>query len=141
MTKTKAQPKGAETGRPDDDLRYTQALAAILSTSTYEEAAKVLGIGVRTLNEWRRSDEFQALMRETRRAAITEVASGFAVLAKKARARLEAVLDDEKATHAEVTAVARVVTERARDFAGDDDVAEQIAELTALVKEKKESAK
>ena len=55
---------GAKFGRKKEE-----AIAALLSQRNVEEAARVAGIGTRTLLRWMKLPEFQVAYREARRAA------------------------------------------------------------------------
>ena len=58
---------GSQLGRKQEE-----AIAALLSQRTVEEAAKVTGIGVRTLLRWLKIPEFDAAYRGARRAAVAQ---------------------------------------------------------------------
>jgi hypothetical protein len=58
---------GSQLGRKQEE-----AIAALLSQRTVEEAAKVTGIGVRTLLRWMKIPEFDAAYRSARRAAVAQ---------------------------------------------------------------------
>lgn len=49
-----------------------QAIAALLSNRTIEQAAKVVGIGVTTLRRWMRNPEFKAEYLQARREGVTQ---------------------------------------------------------------------
>jgi hypothetical protein len=49
--------------------KQEEAVAALLSQRNVEDAARVAGIGTRTLLRWMKLPEFQAAYREARRAA------------------------------------------------------------------------
>jgi len=49
--------------------KQEEAVAALLSQRSVEDAARVAGIGTRTLLRWMKLPEFQAAYREARRAA------------------------------------------------------------------------
>jgi hypothetical protein len=49
-----------------------QAIAALLTLRTQEEAARVAGIGIATLLRWQKLPEFQAAYREAKRAAFSQ---------------------------------------------------------------------
>ena len=55
---------GAKFGRKKEE-----AIAALLSQRNVEEAARVAGIGTRTLLRWMKLPEFEAAYREARRSA------------------------------------------------------------------------
>jgi hypothetical protein len=58
---------GSKLGRKQEE-----AIAALLSQRTVEEAAHVTGIGVRTLLRWMKIPEFDAEYRRARRAAVSQ---------------------------------------------------------------------
>ena len=49
-----------------------EAIVALLSQRNIDEAARVAGIGVRTLHRWLKEPEFQAAYRKARREAYTQ---------------------------------------------------------------------
>jgi len=58
---------GAKFGRKQED-----AIAALLTHRTTEEAARAVGIGVSTLLRWMKEQEFDTAYREARRSAFTQ---------------------------------------------------------------------
>jgi len=58
---------GSQLGRKQEE-----AIAALLSQRTVEEAAKVTGVGVRTLLRWMKIPEFDEAYRRARRAAVSQ---------------------------------------------------------------------
>ena len=47
--------------------KMEQAIAALLSHRSVEEAARAIGVGVNTLSRWMKQPEFEAALREARR--------------------------------------------------------------------------
>jgi len=58
---------GAKLGRKQEE-----AIAALLSQRSIEEAARTCGLGARTLIRWLKLPEFQAAYRDARRAAVSQ---------------------------------------------------------------------
>ena len=59
--------QASKLGRKQD-----QAIAALMTQRNVEEAARVAGVGVRTLWRWLKIPEFQAAFREARRMAFSQ---------------------------------------------------------------------
>jgi hypothetical protein len=59
--------RGSTLGRKQED-----AIAALLSQRSIDEAARVAGIGARTLLRWLKLPEFEAAYREARRKAFSQ---------------------------------------------------------------------
>jgi hypothetical protein len=58
---------GAKLGRKQEE-----AIAALLSQRSIEDAARACGVGARTLIRWLKLPEFNAAYREARRAAVSQ---------------------------------------------------------------------
>ena len=56
--------------RPTFGRKHEDAIAALLTQRNVEEAARSVGIGVRTLLRWLKLPEFQKAYRDARRAAV-----------------------------------------------------------------------
>ena len=54
------------------DLKKDEAIAALLTQRSIEEAARVTGIATHTLMRWMRKPEFEAAYRKARRAAVSQ---------------------------------------------------------------------
>ena len=54
------------------DRKKEEAIAALLTQRSIEEAAKVAGIGTQTMYRWLKIPEFQAAYLEARRAAFSQ---------------------------------------------------------------------
>ena len=52
--------------------KQEEAIAALLSQRSSEDAARACGLGARTLIRWLKQPEFQAAYREARRAAVSQ---------------------------------------------------------------------
>lgn len=52
--------------------KMAQAVAALLTSRTAEEAARAAGVGTTTLRRWARNPEFQAAYREARSALLSQ---------------------------------------------------------------------
>ena len=52
--------------------KHEQAIAALMTQRNVDEAAKVAGVGVRTLWRWLKNPDFQAGYREARRTAFSQ---------------------------------------------------------------------
>jgi hypothetical protein len=52
--------------------KLEQAVAALLTAKSLEEAAKLVGVSPKTLQRWQRLPEFERLLRESRRTAFRQ---------------------------------------------------------------------
>lgn len=74
----------AKNGIEGITLKQTKAIDALVSTPTVGEAAKMAGIGARTLYRWMAEDEnFKAALNEAESNAISALARGLLALSER----------------------------------------------------------
>lgn len=121
---------GAKFGRKKEE-----AIAALLSQRTVEDAARVVGIGSKTLWRWLQVPEFEAEYRKARRQAVRQAtarlqhASGAAV-----SILLAVMLDGNSPASSRIRAVHEVLGISCRAVE-DEDVEIRLAELERAVGE------
>src|SRR5262245_13763712 len=76
--------------------KQEQAVAALLSASTLEQAAAQAGVSLRTLRTWLEQCEFQAAHRQARREVLDGAIAGLLRLCGKAVEALERNLTADK---------------------------------------------
>jgi sensor histidine kinase regulating citrate/malate metabolism len=111
--------------------KHAQAAEALLTARTLEQAAEMVNINVRTLKNWLRRPDFQAVYRDLKRQ-VNDVSSGrVQQLAGKAADALERLLESDR--EAVVAKVALGILAHVRRAVELDELAEQLAELRVQV--------
>jgi hypothetical protein len=122
---------GAKFGR-----KMEQAIAALLSHRSLEEAARVVGVSINTLQRWRNDPEFDAAYREARREAYLQ---SLLLLADASRAAVTTVmkimLDANAPASARLNA-AEIVLERGAAAIAIEEISARVAELERAVSAK-----
>ncbi len=118
--------------------KQRNALEAILSGSTQQEAARIAEVGPDTVNRWFKEERFQAAIRTAESEMLSSVSRNLTRVGEKAIATLEAVLDSSTApAHVKVraadTVLARLIP--VRELVDTD---ERIAALEARLLSSKE---
>lgn len=119
--------------------KMEQAIAALLSHKTVEEAARAVGIGTNTLLRWMREPEFEAACREARRSVLSQAigrlqdASGAA-----ATTMLKIMLDPNVPAGTRLRA-AEIVLEQATKASEFEDLEARMAKLEQKASLKKSS--
>src|SRR5262245_33418477 len=107
------------------------AIAALLSTPTYAEAAAKAGIGEATLYRWLRLPEFRAAYQEARRRLFDRALDGLLQVSRDAVATLGKNLDSRKAADQNRAAIAILDQFRRGNELGG--LAERLDHLEAII--------
>jgi hypothetical protein len=108
---------------------YELAVAALLSESSIEAAAKLVGITGRTLQTWLTRPDFLALWAEAKRTVVQSATARLRSTMGKAISALGEVLDDKETPAAVRVSCARVILEMAFRSHEIEDIEERIALL------------
>lgn len=112
-----------------------EAIAALLTVASIEEAAQQAGIGFRTLHRWIREDaDFQHAYRLARREVVHQAQAQIQKATGRAVATLIAVMDDPLAPPGAKVTAARVILEQAIRAIEIDDLESRIIALEAAQK-------
>ena len=100
---------------PGTKLRRKQeeAIAALLSQPRVEDAARTVGVAVRTLYRWMREPEFAARYKEARRAAFGQCTARLQQMSAAAVSTLGKIMVDANAPAASRVRAASCILERA----------------------------
>ena len=121
---------GEQTNRQDGKARlHEMAIAALMSESSIEAAAKRTGITGRTLQTWLTQPEFIAKWSAAKRSIVQAATVRLRAGCIHAIKTLEAVQDDKEAPHAARVTAARTILELALR---SHEVEELLDRLTAL---------
>jgi hypothetical protein len=99
---------GAKLGRKQE-----QAIAALLTQPRVEDAARTVGVAVRTLYRWMRGPEFAARYKEARRAAFGQCTARLQQMSAAAASTLGKIMVDANAPAASRVRAASCILERA----------------------------
>lgn len=100
------------TGHGEKRSRKTeQAVAALLSHATIEEAAKAVDIAVITLRRWLRDEEFRSEYERARRQLMEHAAARLQQASSLAVETLRGIMQDETAPASARAMAARIVLE------------------------------
>src|SRR5215831_10228047 len=120
---------GSKFGRKKEE-----AIAALLSQRSVEEAARVVNVPVRTLYRWMKEAEFQAAYREARCAAFSQCAARLQHLSAAAVSTLGKVMLDLQAPAASRVRAAHTILEQASRALELEDLEARLAVLESAVK-------
>jgi hypothetical protein len=100
---------------PENTLspKMERAIIAILTTVTYEDAAKQARCALRTLHQWRKRDDFQARLREAYREALEAAILRAQGISNEAVTTLRAIHQDKS-----MSGTARVAAAKALEVHG-----------------------
>jgi hypothetical protein len=100
---------------PGTKLRRKQeeAIAALLSQPRVEDAARTVGVPVRTVYRWMREPEFAARYKEARRAAFSQCTARLQQMSAAAVSTLGKIMVDANAPAASRVRAASCILERA----------------------------
>ncbi len=119
-------------GRPTTDgltTKQESAIVALLKEPTLTKAAKVAGVGERTLHRWLRERTFADKYREARREAFSHAISLTQKYAPAAVAALTQVMADSSAPHSAKVQAASTLLRFGRQGIELDDLAARIEAL------------
>jgi len=102
--------------------RQNRAVCTLLSGASVSKVAEQCGASERSIWRWLRRQDFRQALAEAQGAAVTTVAAALVGLCLQATDVVEAILQDDTATHAAKLRAAQLVFEHAR----------ALHELTAL---------
>ena len=115
---------GAKFGRKKE-----QAIIALLTQRTTEEAARAAGIGIATLLRWLKDPEFDAEYRAARREAYSQAIARLQQASGAAAATLLKIMVDPKALASVRAKVADSVLDHAAKGIALEDIAVRLAAL------------
>src|ERR1700692_2912666 len=108
------------------DQKMEQAVAALLSHRSIEDAARELGISRNTLVRWMKKQELQAACREARRAVRSHAIGRLQDAAGAAATTLLKIMLDTNAPAATRLRAAEVVLEQAASAGEMEDIDERV---------------
>jgi hypothetical protein len=111
------------------EQKMEQAIAALLSHRSVEEAARELGISPNTLVRWMKEPEFKAACREARRTVFSHAIGRLQDAAGAAATTLLKIMVDTNAPAATRLRAAEVVLEQAAKADEMEDIADRVAKL------------
>jgi hypothetical protein len=113
-----------------------QAMAALLSHRSLEEAAKAVGISLATLKRWMRLPEFRAEFLQARRQSVQQANARIQQNSGAAASVLLKLMFDGNMPAAVRARAAQIVLDRANQSLETDDLEMRITRLEALQKER-----
>jgi DNA-binding MurR/RpiR family transcriptional regulator len=111
-----------------------QAIVALLSKGSIEEAAKAAGIGVATLWRWLQRPDFKEEYQKARRDAVAQAIGRLQQSCSKAVKTLEVVMDDGDAPASARVAAAKAVLDTALKAIEIDDIQQRLEALEQAVR-------
>jgi len=132
---TSQRPLEALKGPDTDGLTEKQrrALAALLAAPTAKEAAKLAGVGERTLKRWRTLPAFQWAYREAQSELLESAVCQSRQHLTSALSALADITADANAPPAARVSAARASVELALKLGEQNDVLERLSELEAAL--------
>ncbi len=115
---------GSKFGRKKEE-----AIAALLTQRSVEEAARVAGIGTQTLHRWLKLPEFQAAYREARRAAVSQSNARLQQASSAAVSTLLKIMVDPSSPASSRVRAADRVLDRAKQAIEIEDIEVRLAAL------------
>ena len=115
---------GEKFGRKQED-----AMVALLSQRNIDEAARVAGIGTRTMMRWLQLPDFQAAYREARRAAFAQSIARLQQASSAAVTTLLKVMVDPSSPASSRVRAADVILDRAVKAIEIEDIEVRVTEL------------
>jgi hypothetical protein len=109
--------------------KQEEAIAALLSQRNIEDAARVAGVGTRTLLRWLKLPEFQATYREARRAAFGQSIARLQQASSAAVSTLLKVMVDANSPAASRVRAADCVLGHATKAIEIEDIEARVSEL------------
>lgn len=111
------------------DRKHEEAIAALLSQRTLEEAARAIGVGSKTLQRWLQEPEFQRAYRDARRHAVGQATARLQHASSAAVSVLLTVMLDGNAPQSSRLRAASTVLEMSFRAVELDDIEARVAEL------------
>lgn len=109
-----------------------QAIAALLSHNSVEEAARAVGISANTLLRWRKEPEFKAAWREERRTACSQATGPLQDFKRAAvKTMLKIMLDQNTPAGTQLRA-AELVLEQGTKATDIEDLEDRVAKLERM---------
>lgn len=118
---------GAKFGRKKEE-----AVAAVLSQRSLEEAARVAGVGVATLMRWQKLPEFREALRKARREALAQTVGRLQQASSAAATTLLKVMLDQTAPASTRVRAADSVMNHALKAIELEDVLERLTQLERI---------
>jgi len=115
---------GAKFGRKKEE-----AIAALLTQPSIEQAARVAGIGSKTLLRWLKLPEFQAAYREARRAGFGQATARLQQASGAAASVLLKMMVDQNSPASSRVGAAQAVLDRAAKAIEIEDIEVRVTEL------------
>jgi transposase-like protein len=125
---------GAKFGRKKEE-----AIAALLSQRNIEEAARVAGIGTRTLLRWLKLPEFQAAYRQARRQAFSQSIARLQQGCSAAATTMLKIMLDQNAPASTRVRAAECVMNHATKAIEIEDIEARVSELERAAEQVKSS--
>jgi transposase-like protein len=119
--------------------KVEQAIAALLSHRSVEEAARAVGISANTLLRWIKEPEFEAACREARRTAFSQSIARLQDASGAAVTTVLKIMLDTNAPAGTRLRAAEVVLEQATKAIEMDDLDARVAELERMADSGKRS--
>ena len=111
------------------DQKMDQAIAALLSHRSVEEAARAAGIGTNTLLRWMKKPEFKAACREVRRTVLSHTVGRLQDAASAAATTVLKIMVDPNAPAATRLRAAEIVLDQAGKADEMEDIEDRVAKL------------
>jgi hypothetical protein len=105
------------------------AIAALLVRPSIEDAARVAGVGEKTIRRWRQEPQFKAEYRKTRREAVSQTTARLQQATGAAGATVLKLMTDPNVPAAVRLRAAECVLDRAIKSIELDDIEDRVAEL------------
>src|SRR5258708_8010274 len=115
---------GAKFGR-----KMEQAIVALLTQRTQEEAARVAGVGIATLLRWQKLPEFQVAYREAKRAAFSQSIARLHQMSSAAVSTLGKIMGDANAPASTRVRAADSILNHTTKAIEIEDIAARVAAL------------
>ena len=126
---------GTKLGRKQEE-----AIAALLSQRNIEDAARLTGVGGKTLLRWMKLPEFEAAYREARRAAFGQSVARLQQASSAAATTLLKIMLDVNAPASTRVRAADSVLGHAAQAIEIEDIEARVSELERLARESKSGA-
>src|SRR5215470_15381383 len=109
--------------------KMEQAIAALLTHRNTEVAAKVIGIGVATLQRWQKRPEFEAAYRKARRAMVSHTIGRLQQASSAAGTVLAKIMVDQTVAASSRVRAAECIINHSLKGIELEDVLERVGEI------------